>query len=119
MRRAESLATIASKPYWREADARVIVEAWRSSGEALMQFSRRHGLDHNRVRRWVSRVDSGGPSPSPAEVTFHPVRVKVDPWQATERHVELMLPDGRGVRVPEGFDIEYLRRVLAVVEHRG
>ena len=29
------VADVVDRPYWREAEARIVVEAWRNSGEAL------------------------------------------------------------------------------------
>ena len=40
----------AGRAYWREADARVIVEAWEQSGETGAAFARRLGVHPQRLR---------------------------------------------------------------------
>ena len=45
-KRDAAVVRVAARRYWREADARVVVEAWRRSGESLSPFARRY-----RVRR--------------------------------------------------------------------
>lgn len=53
---------------WRQEDARVVVEAWRSSGDSLAEFCRRHKLKAQRVTRWARRLDGGS-------IQFHPVEL--------------------------------------------
>ena len=38
------IAAVVGRRYWREAEARVVVEAWRASGESLAGFARRHAV---------------------------------------------------------------------------
>ena len=99
--------------YWREADARVMVEAWRRSGASLSTFARRYGVHGTRIARWASRLAS----PRSA-VRFHPVRVvaaagRVRPGGDA---IEVVLTDGRLVRVPPGFAPEDLHQVLRVLD---
>ena len=109
----DRIAEVARRAYWREADARVIVDAWRDSDETLARFAQRHGVHRGRVSRWAGRLGSAAPTP----VRFHPVRVAGD--GASHRggaSIEIALASGRCVRVAPGFDAEDLRRVLAVVD---
>jgi hypothetical protein len=51
-RREPAVFRVATRRYWREADARVMVEAWRQSGTSLSAFIRRYGVHGtHRVRR--------------------------------------------------------------------
>jgi len=107
------MAEVAVRRYWRERDARVVVEAWRTSGESLREFARRHRVDRRRVARWAGRLDGSEPAP----VHFHPVRV-ADPERGDGRAIEIHLVGGRHVRVPPGFPPEDLRRVLTMLDPR-
>jgi hypothetical protein len=102
---------VASRRYWREAEARVIVEAWRASGESLGEFARRHRVDARRVARWAGRVEGSAVAP----VRFHPVRL-ARPADGGGSAIEIHLVGGQRVRVPSGFQAEDLRRVLAVLD---
>jgi hypothetical protein len=106
---------VAERPYWREAEARVLVEAWRGSGEVLARFARRHGVDPRRLARWVSRLERG----TDKEVRFHPVRLlekRAEPQRSgSGARIEIELVHGQRVCVPRGFEAEDLRRVLMVL----
>jgi hypothetical protein len=106
------IAEVAVSRYWRESEGRLVVAAWKRSGETLAGFAGRHGIHPDRVARWAKRVDRGvGKEPS-----FHPVRVVAQSIVGAGREpFELMVPNGTRVRVPVGFDAAELARLLAVV----
>ena len=110
----DRIVQVARRAYWREADARVIVNAWRESDETLARFAQCHGVHRGRLSRWASRLEQAEPVP----MRFHPVRVASD-TTADRRgcvSIEIALASGRCVRVARGFDAEDLRRVLAVLD---
>ncbi len=111
MAKKAGIAEVAVRRYWREAEARVVVEAWRNSGESLSGFARRHGVDPRRVARWAWRVEGSAPAP----VRFHPVRL-AEHGDGNGAAIEIHLVGGQRVRVPPGFQAEDLRRVLAVLD---
>lgn len=113
-RAAQAVANVVEKGYWREGDARVVVEAWQRSGNTLSDFSAEHGVPLRRLSRWAMRLSV--PSRE-TTVRFHPVRV-VGASAERREPIEVLLADGRRVRVPEGFAVEELARVLAVLEGR-
>jgi hypothetical protein len=109
------VARVAGLRYWRAADARVVVDAWRGSGEALGAFAERHGLHARRLSRWAKRLEEAA-----EPVRFHPVRV-VDRSEAEARgaaSLEIVVSEGLRVRVGSGFAAEDLERVLDVLEAR-
>lgn len=108
------VAVVAGRPYWRAADARVVVEAWRRSGEPLSRFAKRHGVDPRRIARWASRLRGSG---GPGALQFHPVRLAPEASQIWgSSSIEIELVGGRRVRIAGGFAADDLRRVLAVLE---
>ena len=113
--RKKGVARVAKLRYWQAGDARVVVKAWKDSGEGLPAFARRHGIKPRRLGQWARRLES------PDEgIAFHPVRVVQAPSE--ERRgpdpIEVVLGDGRSVRVPPGFAAQDLERVLGVLEAR-
>lgn len=115
MRREADVRLVAKRRYWREAEARVVVEAFWRSGETLSGFARRHGLKRGRLSRWVERLGEGEES-----LRFHPVRLVEDRGASGGgAAIEIELLGGQRVRVPRGFESEELRRVLAVLEVAG
>jgi hypothetical protein len=113
MRRSRRLAELAGRSYWREDDARVIVEAWRQSGDPISGFAQRLGIDWRRVSRWARRLKD---RPTEA-VRFVPVQVANDRRDGSGGSIEIEL-DRRRVRVSPGFATDDLRRILAVLEER-
>ncbi len=111
--REAAVLRVAGRRYWREADARVMVEAWRESGASLSAFARRYGVHGTRVARWAARLETQRHA-----VRFHPVRLVAAAgrgWPGREA-IEVVLTDGRVVRVPPGFAPEDLHQVLRVLD---
>lgn len=113
------ITKVASRPYWREADARAIVEAWQASHETLARFAQRHRVHRGRLSRWALRLGSVEPAP----VRFHPVQVAVDGVASggVGAPIEIEVGAGRDmrvIRVAPGFVADDLRRVLAVLDER-
>jgi hypothetical protein len=108
---------LAGQRYWRVSAARVVVEAWRHSGEPLAGFARRHGIPRQRLQRWVRRL--GGPHRS---VRFHRVRLVerglTQTAPAVGAPIEVEWASGRLIRVMPGFAVDDLARVLEVLEAR-
>lgn len=99
--------------YWRSQ-----VEAWRSSGLTQSEYCRRGGVHWYGFRYWKSKLD--------AEVAGQPegagtnlVAVKL-PGRAGSDAAEIRIRVGGGylIEVRPGFDIETLRKVLAVLGGR-
>lgn len=109
---------VAARGYWREGEARVVVEAWQRSGESLAAFARSHGIGRRRLERWARRL--GGPDGS---IRFHRVRLVERRPTSDAVHdggapIEIEWAPGRRVRVFPGFSAEDLGRVLEVLEGR-
>lgn len=101
--------------HWREADARAELEAWRRSGKRLTEYARERGVRPQRLSRWAARLKARA---GQADVPFHPVKLVTPrsvPAQPKEV-LEVVLRDGRLVRVPYGFAPEHLHGVLQVLE---
>jgi hypothetical protein len=108
----EAVVGVAGRSYWRAADARVVVEAWKRSGQRLTEFASEYGIHARRLGRWAQRLECEG------ELRFHPVRLVAPRGTARPagEPLEVVLGAGRSVRVPPGFAAEDLARVLAVLE---
>jgi len=111
-----ALGAAARNPYWREEDARTVLEEWSSSGLGLKEFAGRYGLSAGRLRRWSERLGRR------RRLRFHPVAVQVDgvstrpPGSGDEGGIAVVLRGGRRVAVGRDFDEEVLARVVRVVE---
>ena len=115
MARRANVEQVAARGYWRESEARTIVDAWRRSGETVTGFAQRHGFEPRRLARWVGRLDGAADEP----VRFHPVQLVERRPESEDTGsggwIEIELADGHRVRVPRGFEADELRRVLAVL----
>jgi hypothetical protein len=124
---AKGLAGAAGKGYWREAEARRVIQAWEESGEALSRFAAKHGLKAARLARWASRLglravrrrERVSAGAAPLELRFHPVELVGSPTGLERSVIEVVLLDGRRVRVFTGFANDDLERVLRVLEDRS
>jgi hypothetical protein len=99
----------------RERQWRRWISEWRASGLSVRAFCARHGLATASFYHW-RRVLERRAAEEPALV---PVQVVVDAVPAQASALEAVLPSGRTVRVPPGFDEATLQRLLAVLEGEG
>src|SRR6516225_1106159 len=113
--REEEIRGILGKRRWNEEEGRLVVSAYQASGKSLSSFAREYGLQPSRMWRWSARVrgeKKGG-------MSFHPVGLReAEPLDPKAGPMEVVLVNGRRVRVPQGFVAEDLVRVLEVLEGR-
>ncbi len=102
-----------AKCYWREPDARAVLEAWRRSGKTLEVFASEAGCDPRRLGRWARRLDlTTDPGPP---VSF--LKVQVATPRVTQSALDVRV-GGCVVRVEPGFDAQLLREVTDALGRR-
>lgn len=85
---------------------------WQASGLSVAAFCRRHGVAEARFYAWrrtLARRDA-------AALAFVPVQVVAEPGSEPDGTLEVVLANGRRLRVPRGFDAATLRQLVAVLE---
>mgnify|MGYP000647403714 CR=1 FL=1 len=134
----DSIAVVARKRRWTREDAEALCEAQQRSGLTLERFAEIHGIVAQRLRRWrdQSEHNASGPSSMTPDVKFTPVRLVQQqprkrptsevPYPPHPAHasnfppeangLEVVLANGRCVRVPPDFDAASVVRLLAIVE---
>src|SRR5262245_49856140 len=88
------------------------ISQWQASGLTVRTFCARHGVSTPSFYHW-RRVLERRAAEEPA---FVPVQVVADPTPPQASALEVVLVDGRVVRVAPGFDAATLRRLLVVLE---
>ena len=110
---------------WLEA-----VNQWRSSGQSVNGYARTHDLHPSTFAVWASRFRNGVDGKGTRKVAkdtsasvFLPVRVsgtrasrEVPPEMSIEGGFEVVLTNGRRVRVAGNFRPQVLAQLIAVVE---
>ena len=107
----EAFARARQSAYWREPEARAALAAYAASGEPLETFCRRHGVGVQRLRWWRQRLADVGAPVGAAPPGFVAVQVVAGPAAS----IEVVGAGAWVVRVPPGFDVATLQRVLTVV----
>ena len=98
--------------HWRQ-----LIQRWQHSGLSVRAFCQRHHLPvpsfyaWRRTLRQRDRLDYEATPP----VTFLPVHVRHDDTDV-RLPLELLLANGRCLRIPPGFDPAYLRDLLRALE---
>ena len=98
---------------WREKDARVVLAAWRASGQRLGTFARVHGFEDQRLRWWRDRLDD---QPALLPVRVLEGRVDAATQPTTGSVMEIALETGRRVRVTPDFDEPAVLRLVRILE---
>ena len=94
-----------------------ILREQRRSGLSLLAFARKHGLCYASLLRWRSRQPKGTRVLAPPEAAADPrfVPVKIEREVLSEDYV-VSWAGGRSLKVPQQFEPDSLRRLLAVLE---
>lgn len=120
------LEIVLQRRRWRVGDAEIVNSALSESGCSMSEFARRHGLKPERLRRWRSRLSqhaSSLPAGPAVSVPLLPVRIggigaapMASGLSPTAEAPMLDVSLGPGVvHVPQDFDPDHLRRVMAVL----
>jgi hypothetical protein len=88
---------------------------WRASGLSVRAFCDRHGLALPSFYTWRRTLERRAAE----KAAFVPVQVVADAAPTPASALEVVLVDGRTVRVSPGFDAATLRRLLAVLQEGG
>jgi transposase-like protein len=99
----------------KERQWRRRIAQWRTSGRSVRDFCERHGLATASFYNWRRALARRAAE----QLAFVPVQVVADAVPAPASALEVVLVDGRAVRVAPGFDAATLRRLLAVLEGEG
>lgn len=116
--------------HWRR-----VLRDWRRSGQGVRRYCLENGLSEPSFYAWrriiegrnrqaarrtpgkVSVEDAGGHRGSGGSLpAFVPLTVAPAPMAPSPACLEVVLGDGRVVRVPAGFDAGTLRQLLAVLQ---
>ena len=94
-----------------------ILRAHRRSGLPLLAFAGEHGLCYASLLRWRSQQlnEAGAVAPpgTEADPCFVPVKIE---GEVLGGDYVLSWPEGRSLKIPRQFELESLRRLLAVLE---
>lgn len=91
-----------------------MLAALEASGLGVVDFCRRHGIDHQRIGYWQRRLGGGGGARTSGLLV--PVRVVGSSPAIDDEPIEIAVRGERTIRVRSGFDEATLRRVLEVLE---
>src|SRR4051794_23258575 len=97
----------------KERQWRRRIAQWRTSGLSVRDFCARHGLATPSFYAWRRTLQQRAAAAAPA---FVAVQVVADAPPAPASVLELVLADGRIVRVAPGFDAATLRQLLTALE---
>jgi hypothetical protein len=98
----------------KERQWRRWIGEWQASGLSVRAFCEPRGLTVASFYSWRRVLERRAVE----QAKFVPVQVVADPVLAQASPLEVVLVDGRTVRVAPGFDAASLRLLLAVLEGR-
>ena len=98
----------------KERQWRQWITEWRASGLSVRAFCDRRGLATPSFYHWRRLLERRAAE----KAAFVPVQVTAEAVPALATALEVVLTDGRMVRVAPGFDAATLRQLLAVLEGR-
>ena len=103
---------------WKAEDAEQALADLKKSGLSASAFAEREGLSAARLLRWRRRLEEGIPAPAVFE-EFRPRPIPPSLIEAAKAvdlsTYGLVLPSGEVCRLPQGFTVEMLARLLYLV----
>lgn len=111
---ARTTLDLGREPHWR-----LVISRWRRSGLSVREFCRSEGVSEPSFYVWrrkleAPKAETSRGSDGPA---FLPVQVVADTLApAPTAGIEVVLTNGRCVRVAPGFDSRTLVRLVALLE---
>lgn len=93
----------------RQRQMRALIGQWERSGESMVEFAVRHGVNPHTFGWWRRELRRQAVRDEPVEL----VEVSLG---ETASGFEVRLPNGVVVHVPARFDETALRRLLGVLE---
>jgi transposase len=100
----------------RESHWRQVLARWRRSGLSVRAFCRAEGVNEPQFYWWRRKLGQV----EPKEPAFVPVHVVTDPAdEPATRGIEVVLANGRCLRVGPGFDPHTLVTLVDLLEARG
>ena len=87
-----------------------------ASGQSLSAFAAQHGLSRSALYFWRHQVRAQPAPAANASTALAFVRLEAAPTPPTMAPLELVLENGRVIRVPAAFDDESLAWLLAFVD---
>jgi hypothetical protein len=96
----------------KEQQWRHWIGQWQHSGLSVRAFCARHDLALPSFYAWRRHIQQR----DAAAGTFLPVQVLCEDEPSPANTFEVVLPRGRTLRVPPGFDAAALRQLLAVLD---
>ncbi len=104
-------------PGFSMADRRKHVRTWKKSGLTAREYAERVGLNHWTLHGWATRLNRkhDKQTQEPA-VRFVPATVVETAAEVPSEPIELLLANGRRLRVGAHFDEAVLHRLITVVE---
>ena len=98
----------------KERQWRRRIGEWQASGLSVRAFCERRGLTFASFYAWRRGLQRRAAE----KAAFVPVQVVADAVPTQTSALEVILTDGRAVRVAPGFDAATLRQLLDVLEGR-
>ena len=107
-----------SRAAWRDE-----VQSWRRSGQSAEEYAAEHDLSKGTLLWWSCRLrkeqgarPAGRRAPAKPKHAFLAVKVRKTAVEPDEGTLEVVLANGRRIRIGGHFDAERVGQLLAVVE---
>lgn len=99
------------EPYWRKVFSR-----WRRSGLSVREFCQAEGVNEPRFYWWRRKLETAE-APKPAFLPVHVIANDAEP--VVSQSIEVVLHNGRCLRVPPGFDAETLVKLVELLDREA
>ncbi len=114
----DNFTVVSTRRIWSQSEKLLIVSEAVAPGASICAVARRHNLSSSLLYRWIKSFKAVEPVPKPAfvPIALAPPAVAV---ARTNGMIEVVLANGRILRIGADIDMAVLKRIAAALEEQA
>jgi transposase len=115
----DNFTVVSTRRIWSQSEKLLIVSEAVAPGASICAVARRHNLSSNLLYRWIKSFKANEPVQKPAFVPID-LAPPAEPSSArTNGMIEVVLANGRILRIGSDIDMAVLKRIAAALEDQA
>ena len=118
----DNFTVVSTRRIWSQSEKLLIVSEAVAPGASICAVARRHNLSSSLLYRWIKSFKADEPVQKPAFVPIALAPPAVRPQQSglrTNGMIEVVLANGRILRIGADIDLAVLKRIAAALEDQA
>jgi transposase len=115
----DNFTVVSTRRIWSQSEKLLIVSEAVAPGASICAVARRHNLSSNLLYRWIKSFKANEPVQKPAFVPIDHAPPAEPSSARTNGMIEVVLANGRILRIGSDIDMAVLKRIAAALEDQA